>query len=367
MKKTTPPKIAIIHDWLYGGGAEKVVEALHEMYPEAPIYTSYCSDQWRQKLNGKVVTGYLQKWPLSSLRKFLPVLRQRWFRQLDLSGFDIIISSSGNGEAKFVTKNDSQRHICYCHTPTHFYWRKYDEYLKNPGFHPKWLARVGLKLLLKPLRRRDYRAAQKVDQFIANSTHIQKDIKQYYGRDSIVIHPPIDTAKPTKDEGLKTKDEKSGYIMWGRHVPYKRFDLAIKACNQLGLALTIVGSGPETKYLRSISGPTISFTGYISSQEIASLAQSSQGFIFPAEEDFGIAPVEAMALGLPVIAYRSGGALDYIIPGKSGEFFEKQTVQSLKKALSDFRPTKSSYSPEITAKKFSKQNFKNQIKLLLDT
>ncbi len=146
-------KIAIVHDWLVGGGAEKVVQAMHELFPDAPIYTSYCSDEWREKLDGKVVTGYLQKWPFSKLRKFLPVLRIWWFEHLDLTDFDIVLSSSGNGEAKGVKRlNPMATHICYCHSPTHFYWDKYDEYLKSPGFgmfNP--LARLGLKVLVGPL------------------------------------------------------------------------------------------------------------------------------------------------------------------------------------------------------------------------
>src|SRR3990167_8961662 len=165
------PKVAIVHDWLYGGGAEKVVEQLHTLYPDSPIYTSYCTDEWRKRLDNKVVTGYLQNWPFSRLRKFLPLLRQWWFARLDLSDYDLIISSTGNGEAKFAR---GKKHICYCHSPPHFYWRKYESYLRNPGFGAfDWLARIGLKLFVKPLRKRDYNAAQQVDAFIANSTHIQ--------------------------------------------------------------------------------------------------------------------------------------------------------------------------------------------------
>jgi hypothetical protein len=160
-----PLRVALVHDWLYGGGAEKVVLELHKMFPDAPIYTSYCTDEWRHNLDNKVITGYLQNWPFSSLRKFLPLLRQRWFRTLDLSEFDIVISSSGNGEAKFVSVKEPAVHICYCHTPTHFYWRHYEQYLRNPGFRPYWLVRLALKVLVKPLRKRDYRAAQKVGYF----------------------------------------------------------------------------------------------------------------------------------------------------------------------------------------------------------
>src|SRR3982750_2655078 len=127
-----PLKVAIVHDWLYGGGAERVIYELHKMYPDAPIYTSYCSPEWRQKLDGKVVTGFLQHWPFSRLRKFLPVLRIWWFTRLDFTGYDLVISSSGNGEAKGVRVPKDTMHICYCHTPTHFYWRNYQQYLARP-------------------------------------------------------------------------------------------------------------------------------------------------------------------------------------------------------------------------------------------
>ena len=157
------PKIAIVHDWLYGGGAEKVVLEIHKLYPEAPIYTSFCTDEWRRKLDNQVVTGYLQRWPFAKLRRFLPLLRQWWFARLDLGQYDIILSSSGNGEAKFARKSrPEQLHICYCHTPTHFYWRHYDEYIKRPSFRPRWLARLGLKTLVRPLKKRDFAAAQQL-------------------------------------------------------------------------------------------------------------------------------------------------------------------------------------------------------------
>lgn len=363
------PKVAIVHDWLYGGGAELVVEQLHKLYPEAPIYTSYCTDEWRQRLDNKVITGYLQNWPFARLRKFLPVLRQHWFKRLNLSGFDLVISSSGNGEAKFAlprptTNHQRPTHVCYCHTPTHFYWRKYEEYLKNPSFRPKWLVRLGLRLLVKPLRKRDYAAAQNVDYFIANSSHIQKDIKKFYGRDSIVIHPPIDTNvfKPRPTTNPQSPTNPPRFITWGRHVPYKRFDLIIKACNQLQLPLTVVGKGPATAALKKLAGPTINFTGFISDTELATLTAAADGFIFAADEDFGISPVEAMAAGLPVIAYQSGGALDYVIEGKTGLFFNEQTTASLVAALQRF--SKTSFQParlQKQATSFSSERFRARL------
>src|SRR5690606_38391195 len=203
------------------------------MYPDAPIYTSYCNKEWRRRLDNKVVTGFLQYWPFSKLRKYLPVLRIWWFSRLDLSGYDLVISSSGNGEAKGVKTPDSTTHICYCHSPTHFYWRHYDQYIKNPGFglfNP--LARLGLKLLIGPLRSWDKKAAQRPDYFIANSTHIQRDIKRYYGRDSVVIHPPVYLQKFIEDK--KSAVNRHGFLTVGRQVPYKKIDIIVRACSELG-------------------------------------------------------------------------------------------------------------------------------------
>jgi len=329
------PHVAIVHDWLYGGGAERVVYELHKLYPDAPIYTSYCSDEWRKKLGGKVVTGFLQRWPFSRLRKFLPVLRMWWFSRLDFSGYDLVISSSGNGEAFGIKTPEGAVHINYCHTPTHFYWRHYELYLKRPGFgvfDP--LARLGLRLLIGPLRRWDWRAAQRADYIIANSTHIQRDIKKYYGRDSVVIHPPVDIARFAVPE----PDKREGFVVAGRQVPQKRFDLAVAACTKLGLPLKVLGKGPEHARLVAMAGPTVSFLEHVTDSDMPRLLASSQAFIFPAEDDFGIMPVEAMAVGAPVIAFKAGGALDYVQENKTGIFFTEQTADSLARALQAFNP-----------------------------
>lgn len=353
------PKVALVADWIYGGGAEMVLLELHRLYPEAPIYTSYCSAEWRAKLDNKVVTGYLQHWPFSRLRKFLPLLRQRWFSRLDLSAYDLVISSSGNGEAKFV-RAPGGVHVSYCHTPVHFYWRHYEEYLKNPGIKPAWLARLGLKRLVNYLRRRDYAAAQKVDYFVANSTHTRNDINLYYDRPSVAIFPPVNTDRFTH---VVSKVERYGFVTWGRHVPMKRLDLAIQACNQLELPLAVIGTGPQTHSLQAIAGPHTTFLGRVSDEELARFANTRQAFIFPSFEDFGIAPVEAMAAGLPVIAYKAGGALDYVMPGHTGAFFEEQTVESLVATLKTFKISKVD-RPAIQAQAlaFSAANFQSKFK-----
>lgn len=351
-------KVAIVCDWLVGGGAERVVEEIHKLYPDAPIYTSYASPQWRSNLHDKVVTGYLQHWPFSSLRKFLPVLRQRWFRSLDLSSFDLVISSSGNGEAKFVKVPKTALHICYCHSPTHFYWRHYHQYLEQPGFgifNP--LGRLGLKLLVGPLRKRDFQAAQKPDYYIANSSHIQADIKKYYGRSSKVIFPPVEVELFSKFVNSK----RQGFVALGRQVPYKRFDLVVRACSSLNLPLTVVGQGPEHKNLQKLASPNVKFKAAPSRDDVARAMGSAQAFLFAANEDFGVTPVEAMAAGTPVIAYRSGGAVDYVVDGKTGLFFDEQTVDSITAAIERFNAADFNHRQiSQAAKKFSAQNFRKQ-------
>lgn len=325
-------KVAIVHDWLITGGAERVVFELHQMYPEAPIYSSYCTPEWRQRLDNKVVTGFLQRWPFPKLRKFVPFLRIWWFSGLKLTGYDLIISSSG-AEAKGIKPPKSTPHIAYIHAPTHYYWSKYDQYMEQPGFGAfDPIARIGLRLLIKPLRRWDFKAAQKPDYLVANSCYTQTGIMKYYHRKSTVVHPPVNIKRFTDaTPALK----RSGFIILGRHTPYKRFDLAVQACTQLNVPLTVVGGGPETAHLKKIAGPTITFTGLSTDEEVVDLVAGAQAFIFPGVDDFGIAPVEALAAGTPVIAYQAAGALDYVTP-QTGLFFAEQTVESLVAAIQSF-------------------------------
>ncbi|HEX5448262.1 MAG TPA: glycosyltransferase [Candidatus Saccharimonadales bacterium] len=357
-------KVAIVCDWLSGtGGAERVVYELHQMYPEAPIYTSqfnrdpkvWFGGQWFE--NADVRTGWLQKLPVG-LRKFSPPLRAWWFSRLDLSGYDLVISSSG-AEAKAV-RVPGGVHINYCHAPTHYYWSRYDEYMESPGFgRLDSLARLGLKLLVGPLRRWDRKAAQRPDYIIANSHHIQKEIKKYYGRDSTVIHPPIDIERFAG----KAEEPRRGFVAAGRQTPYKRIDLAVKACSELNLPLIVIGSGPDHRRLRSMAGKSVTFLRGKTDEQVAHYFQTSQAFIFPGLDDFGVVAVEALSAGTPVIAYKAGGALDYVDPGKNGLFFTEQTVESLKTVLQKFKPE--AFNPDAVQKsatKFSAKNFQTNMR-----
>lgn len=357
-------RVAIVHDWLYGGGAERVTYELHKMYPDAPIFASYCSDEWRERLDNKVVTGFLQRWPFSHLRKYLAVLRIWWFEHLDLSDYDLVISVSGNGEAFGVKKRPDAVHINYCHSPTQYYWRHYDQFIRRPGFgvfNP--LARLGLKTLVGPLRKWDYMAAQRADYFVANSTHIQKDIKKYYGRDSAVIHPPVDIARFARQKPKK----KAGFVTVGRLAPQKRTDVIVAACTKLGLPLTVVGRGPELHNLQRIARPNVTFDTNASDEQVVDYMAGAQAFLFASLEDFGITPVEAMAAGTPVIAYKAGGALDYVAENKTGTFFEHQTPESLAAALQSFDPRKfDSKQIRRSAEQFSPENFANKMQTFIE-
>lgn len=334
---TTTPRVAIVCDWLTNmGGAEKVVLALHKAFPDAPIFTSVFNKKACPEFaNLDVRTTYLQNLPakIRAKHQLFPTLRTNAFRALDLSEYDIIISSS-SAEAKAVRKRQGAVHICYCHTPTRYYWSHYNEYLAQPGFGPLNPAiRVALPALVSFMRRLDLKAVKGVDYFIANSTTVQKRIQQYYHRDSTVIFPPVDTAR---FKTVDAKQKRSGFIVVGRQVPYKRIDLAVQACNRLKLPLTIYGEGPDHQKLQRIAGPTVKFVVGANDQQVAAALAGAEAFIMSQLEDFGIVQIEAMAAGTPVIAFGQGGSLD-TITDKTGILFQQQTVNSLAKAIEDFK------------------------------
>jgi glycosyltransferase involved in cell wall biosynthesis len=361
-------KVAIVCDWLTGiGGAERVVLELHKMYPKAPIYTSQYSpgsiDGFEE---ATIKTTWLQTLP-AGLKKFLPVLRAWTFSHLDLSGYDLVISSTG-AEAKAIKTGEKTTHISYMHSPTHYYWIRHDEYLSQPGF-PRgfnWLAKLSLKLLIGPLKRWDRRVSRRPDFIIANSNYTKDNIKRYYKREAEVIFPPVNV------DGFKlarTSDAsyRHGFVIAGRQVPYKRFDLAIVACNELKVPLIVIGDGPDHRRLEKLAGRQTTFLTNVSDGDMADHFRSSLGFIMPNADDFGIVAVEAMAAGTPVIAYQKGGSLDYLLPGKTGLFFDRQTPASLRSCL-ETALTKSFDYEAISehAKQFSCEAFRKNMRQFID-
>lgn len=359
---TRSPKIAIVCDFLTTmGGAENVVLALHEAFPEAPIYTAiYNVNKMPLFRELDVRPSGLQKLPraMRAHHKLFPTIAVKAMRKLDLSAFDIIIASTYLHGHQVTKTRPDQTLIAYCHTPPRYYWSHYAEYRKNPGFgalNP--LIRTLMPLMVPHQRKLDLQAARQVDLYIANSTETQNRIAHYYGRKSIVVHPPVETARFTPS---RTREDY--YVTIGRQLPYKRYDLAVRACATLGINLKVFGDGPMHKKLVKLAGPTISFFtdrfGDASNEAVETALNSAKGFIYPAEEDFGIVSVEALAAGTPVIAYEKGGTRDIVDSEDVGVLFRHQTIEDVIGAIKraehlQFFPSKL----QRTAKRFDKVLF----------
>lgn len=358
------PKVALVVDWITDfGGAERTLLALSEAFPDAPIYTSVFepAPEYRVALEGKDIrTSKLQNLPkaLRKLHKFFPMLRVRAFQELDLSEFDIIISAA-SAEAKQVRKTrPDQVHICYCHTPIRYYWSHYKQYKKDPGFGwLNWIVRLALPFFVPPLKKADYQAAQNVDVFIANSTEVHGRIREYYGRNSTIVYPPVDVSRFTPS---RTREDY--YVALGRQVPYKKIDLAVAAASELNIPLKVFGNGHEHQRLVDMAGPTVEFHtdrfGDASDEAVTEALNHAKGYLFPAEEDFGIVQVEALAAGTPVIGYGKGGTLDIVQDGVSGVLFKEQSVEALVEAIK--RAEQMTFTPatlQRKSKRFEKSLF----------
>ena len=326
-------KIAIVHDWLTNmGGAEQVIINFKKIYKAATIYTTFYAPENLDKeiKNIEVKTSFLQKRKsVINHKKYYPLMPLA-FENFNLNEYDIILSSSSCCAKGVITKPEC-KHICYCHTPMRYAWDQRDEYLEGT----KGIKRKLIKILLHYMRIWDFVTANRVDYFIANSTEVQKRIKKHYGRESIVINPPVRCNLFTISE----KDE-DYFLVLSRLVKYKRFDLAVKACNELGKKLIIIGDGPEKENLQKIAGENITFLGRQPDKVVKKYMAECKALIFPGKEDFGIVPVEAQACGRPVIAFGQGGVLDSIIPNKTGILFKEQTVESVKEAIEKFETMK---------------------------
>jgi len=326
-------KVALVHDYLaQDGGAERVLKALQEIWPEAPIFVLFHDTKKIDYIpKEKIRESFLAKMPLikTSFPWYLPWMPMATERH-DLSGFDIVISSS-SVFAKGVITPPHALHVSYCHTPARFLWADSHDYLSD--LKRSRLIKIALPALMHRLRLWDQTSTERVDCFIANSRTVRQRILKYYRRESTVIHPPVTMQPPTNTPKIGTY-----FVAGGRLVPYKRLDIAIKAFNRLGWNLKIFGVGPELKHLKKIAKSNIEFLGKISEAEKAELLAGARAFIHPQLEDFGITPIESMSVGRPVIAYGQGGATETVQHGVTGVLFPEQTWESLYEALIKFKP-----------------------------
>lgn len=334
-------KVALVHDWLANyGGAEHVLWALHELFPEAPVYTLvYNPDRLPEKFRElDVRTSFLQKIPgaKTKYQAFLPLMPVA-VEQFDLTGYDLVISSS-HACAKGVITRPETLHVCYCHTPMRYAWEFYHEYLEREQVGR--LKRLLIAPIMTKLRLWDFASAQRVDHFVANSRAVADRIRKHYRREATVIYPPVDT------ERFAIGPKEDFFLIVSRLVGYKRVDLAIEACNRLELPLVIIGDGSQRAALKQLAGSTITFLGRQPDEVVADHLSRCRALLFPGEEDFGIVPVEAEAAGRPVIAYGRGGALDTVIDGETGVLFAEQSQQGLVAAIQKFVELEPKLSPD---------------------
>lgn len=372
-------KIALVADWLTDfGGAERVLLVLHEMYPDAPIYTTlYRPENLPQFTKADVRTSYLQSVPGAAKkhRYFLPFMPTA-IESFDLDEYDVVISSTSSGCAKGVITKPGTLHICYCHNPSRALWDESHAYQRLHRFG--WIARQLIPRQLKKMRIWDRVASDRVDTFVTNSQFVARRIEKYYQAEAEVIYPPVETRKyqiqsavadPADPAKIEKKDKPGSYFLAvGRLIPYKRFDLAIQAANVLGVKLRIVGTGPEETRLKSIAGPTVSFFGAVSEEILRKMYAECRALIFPQTEDFGLTAVETMAAGRPVIAFRSGGALETVVPNRTGLFFAEQTVSSLADAMQKIQKIRwIKKSIQKHAERFDSAKFKKKMDELVQT
>ncbi len=333
-------KIALVHDYLnQEGGAERVARVLCQTYPDSPLYTSLSDPQsmdsfWR---NVDVRTSFMQMLrPSLPVAKTLLPLYPLAFESFDFSAYDMVLSSSSTF-AKGVITGPNTYHICYCHSPARYAWM-YHDYVSQMK-----LGRAGRALLpavVGPLRVWDYAAAQRPDAFIANSRNTARRIAKFYRREAAVLHPPI--AVNAYQPSTRTEPY---FMVLARLLPYKRIDIAVEAFNRLRWPLLIVGDGPDATRLRGLAGPTVRFAGRVSDGEVRHHLRHCQALIWPGNEDLGLAPLEALASGRPVISFRAGGAVETLVDGVTGRFFDEQTPEALVAVLRDFDPD--SYDPAV--------------------
>lgn len=344
-------KVALVYDrvnkW---GGAERVLLALHELFPKAPLYTSVYSEKnapWA-KVFPEIKTSFLQKLPYArkNHEKFALIMPSV-FESFDFSNFDLAISVTSEAAKGIITPNNA--HVCYCLTPTRYLWSGFDDYFETN------IKKLLGKPALNYLRKWDQMAANRADRMISISSEVKDRIKKYYQRESQVIFPPVDLKKFNRKKNV---NKEKFFLVVARLVPYKKIDLVIKVFNELKLPLVIVGTGNEEKRLKRKANSNIKFLSQLTDLELLNYYEEARALIFAQVEDFGLAAVEAQAAGTPVIAFKAGGVLDIIKNEETGVFFDKQTPESLISAISQFSKMKF-YKKDLldNAVRFSKENF----------
>lgn len=361
-------KTAIVHDWLVTtGGAEKVLERIIAAYPEADLYSvcDFLSESDRALVAGKhAKTSFIQKlpWAKKNYRNYLPLMPLA-IEQFDLSEYDLIISSS-YAVAKGVITGPDQLHVCMCYSPIRYAWDMTHQYLKESGLESglkSWIVRY----LLHRIRIWDARTANSVDHFISISKYISGRIKKCYGRDSTVIYPPVNCEKYQL-----TESKEDYYLTASRLVPYKRIDLIVEAFSRMpDKKLIVIGDGPEFNKIAAKAGPNVTLMGYQSDSVLVDRMSKARAFVFAACEDFGIVPLEAQACGTPVIAYGRGGALETVIDGVSGLFFEEQSIDSICKTVDRFERNERRFQPALIrrhAQNFSEERFDSEFRSFME-
>jgi glycosyltransferase involved in cell wall biosynthesis len=346
---------AIVHDWLtIPGGSEKVLFELMELLPEADLFTSvYDQSRWPELRDRKVNVSFLDRLPGVEryYPKLLPLMNMA-FESFDLSGYDLVVSSSHSCAKNVLTGSDAL-HLCYCHTPMRHAWE------------PRHLAgelgagsALAARMLLPRLRRNDLEGASRPDVFVANSNHVAARIRKHYRRESVVVHPPVDVDRHLR----RPRRQDDYYLVLGRVVPYKKVDLAVGACATLGRPVKVIGEGRGLEAARAAAGPDAEFHGYLPDHDVAELLSGARALLFPGEEDFGIVPVEAQAAGVPVIAYGAGGVRDTVIENETGVFHAEQTVTSVASAILQFESMQfDEYRIRANARRFGPARFRAEI------
>jgi glycosyltransferase involved in cell wall biosynthesis len=359
MTTFTSPKIALVASWLNQyGGAERVLEVAHDLFPDAPVFTS---TYWRSAMpadykSWDIRTSWLNRFPLPNQRALLP-LYPAAFESLDLRGYDVILSIT-SAFAHGVRVPPGARHLCYCLTPARFLWN-YADYVERERIGR--LPRLGLPLFIARLRAWDRRVADRVTQFIAISETVQARIAKYYQRAAAIIYPPVNV-----EQFAVSRARDDFFLILGRLVPYKRNDLAVQACSDLGVPLVVAGDGRDRARLESLAKPNVRFVGRPSDAQAHDLLARCRALLWPGEEDFGITPLEANACGKPVLAFAGGGALETIIPGVTGEFFREPSAPSLAATIHAFDDGKyDALAMRKNAEKFSVAVFKEKLMALV--